>query len=130
MKKISKKIIDETGKTNIIYGGGLAYGEIAREMEGTFCEWLTFSGLTESELRSRLNEPNIRIEESVNEEGNVEIKICSSTEVILAPLVHVPCGDEEYSKFKINSLLLLFHVSSRFANKDLERAAKAFAKTM
>jgi hypothetical protein len=99
-------------------------------MEGTFCEWLTFSGLTESELRSRLNEPNIRIEESVNAEGNVEIKICSSAGVILAPLVHVPCGDEEYSKFKINSLLLLFHVSSRFSNKDLERAVKVFAKAM
>lgn len=111
----------------IMYGKGKEYSEISREIESTFISWLSFAGIDETEFDRRMKRKSYKIEESINENGDVEINIYAENEKVIVPLIFQPSSGGNIDNFYVDALLVLSHIASRYEDKSFEKVVNDFA---
>lgn len=120
-------------KEQILSGKGAEYCNVALEIERTFQSWLSFSGIDQAEFDRRMSFGAYRIEERVNDSGDIEINVYAGGKTVAAPLLFpvVPGVDTEaLEDFLVNAILLLAYISSQRGDKEFDRTVKAFADRM
>lgn len=120
------------GDREIMYGKGKEYSEVSRELESAFHAWLSYAGMDEAEFDLRMSVKPHKVEECVNENGEIEINIYAGFKKAIAPLLFRPSGGgaDELDNFLVNALLLLYFVASRYEDKSFEREVRVFADRM
>lgn len=118
MKKNTHYFNGQKSKRKIVYGKEKAqeYNAISQEIEKTFCNWLDFAG--------------VRVEESINADGDIEINIFAGNEQVIVPLVFQPNSGGNLDDFIVNALLLFSHIAARYESKSFEKAVTVFADRM
>lgn len=117
----------------VLYGKGKEYSAVASEVEQTFRDWLAYAGLDEVEFDRRMACKPHRIEDRINENGDIEINIYAGFAKVIAPLVFelTPAGTlDQLDNFLVDVLLLLSYVASRYQDKSFEKVVKEFADRM
>lgn len=129
-KKPKKK---GSGQKAVVYGKGKEYSEVSREVEQTFLNWLAFDGISVEGFDRRMQMRPHRVEERVNEAGDVEINVYAGFSKVITPLVFPASAGasvEALDDFLVDAIFLLYHVASRYEDKSFEKAVEAFGKRM
>ena len=120
-------------KERILFGKGAEYCDVALEIEMTFQSWLSFSGIDQTEFDRRMSFGAYRIEEGVNDSGDIEINIYAGGKAVAAPLLFPRtegASMEALEDFLVNAILLLAYISSQRGDKEFDSAVKGFAGRM
>lgn len=116
----------------IIYGKEKAeeYNEVAKEVERTFREWISFAGLNIEEFDMRMRvEPHL-IRTEVNSDGDIEIYVLAGNKQVITPLIFKGEKGEGVDRFIIDVLFLFTYIASRYESKSFEKAVTNFASKM
>lgn len=117
----------------IMYGKGKEYSDVSHETTQTFRNWLAFSGMTEEEFDRRMKRGPYRIEERVNEDGDIEINLYAGFVKVIEPLI-LPASDgtsvDQLDDFLVDAVFLLTYIASRYEDKSFEKAVKEFMERM
>lgn len=120
-------------KERILSGKGAAYSDVALEIEKTFQSWLSFSGIDQAEFDRRMSFGPYRIEEGINDSGDIAINIYAGGKAVAAPLLFPRIEGvsmEALEDFLVNVILLLAYISSQRGDKEFDSAVKEFADRM
>lgn len=118
------------GKRNVLYGNGKEYSEVSREIEETFHGWLAYAGMDEAEFDRRMSRQPHKVEEGINEDGDIEVNIYAGFMRVIPPLIFQPSGGGSLDDFLVNALLLFSHIAARYEDKRFEKAVGDFAERM
>lgn len=112
----------------ILNGKGNEFSDIAKEMEGVFKGWISYSGLKEDEFDATLAAgKSYEIKEHSDSQGNKFVSIVVDGKEVGQPFLWVCDGDIALDDFYVNTILLLLVVASRYADKSFEKAVTRFA---
>lgn len=132
MKKSNQYYNNRKPNKKVVYGKGKGkeYSEVSREIENTLRSWLEYAKIDTEEFDRRMKAEPHRVEESINNDGNIEINIYAGDEVVIVPLVFPVNSGGKLDEFIVNALLVLSHVASRYECKSFEKAVSLFADRM
>ena len=114
----------------ILSGKGKEYSEVSKETEAIFHNWLNFSGVQENEFDDYMKAKPHKVQECINEDGNIEIGIFAGEQQILSPLLFQVRSGGSLDDFIVNALLLFSYIAARYTDKSFDEAVKKFADRM
>lgn len=132
MKKNIQNFNSRNPKRQIIFGKEKAreYNAVSKEAENTFQNWLDFAGVDVGEFDRRMKSEPHRVEESINEDGDIEINIFAGNEKVIVPLVFQPKCGGSFDDFIVNAVFLMSYIASRYESKSFESAVTVFFERM
>lgn len=118
------------GKRKVLHGKGKEYSEVSHEIEQTFRNWLAYAGIDEAEFDRRMSCKPHKVEERINEDGDIEVNIYAGFVKVIPPLIFQLNGGGSLDDFLVNALLLFAHIAARYEDKSFEKAVGEFADRM
>lgn len=101
-------------QNRILHGKGKEYGDISKEIESTYFQWLSYSHLTEESLRDIMKSAPYSVAESEDEQGNKKISFFAGFAPVGEPILWLKDGNVELDDFRVSSLLLLTYIGTKF----------------
>ena len=114
-------------KPKIMVGKGKEYSEVAIQYEEDLKLWLDASGITEEDLRERLDGETFDIWVFFSDEGLNIVMVDEDGDIGLPFILN---GADSSMGSRMDASLLLLHISKKTTNKSTENKIRAIAKQL
>lgn len=107
----------------IVCGKGQAYGEVSREIENIFLEWIKSESITESEFSTLMDRKPKKIILNQDKES-VWVSIQVGGKLIVSPFVWNKKSGIKFEVFYTDLLLVLTYISLKYKDKEFNSEVK------